>query len=74
MIFSESFGKSVLVIYRLGKSVLVNLSFGKKCLGTDIFLTTPDLVSLRILESLHIFKSKPKLNDSNSSFPLNIVL
>ena len=40
MIFSESFGKSVLVIYRLGKSVLVNLSFGKKCPGTDIFLTT----------------------------------
>ena len=39
MIFSESFGKSVLVIYRLGKSVLVNLSFGKKCPGTDIFLT-----------------------------------
>ena len=26
MIFSESFGKSVLVIYRLGKSVLVKVS------------------------------------------------
>ena len=26
-----------------------------------------------ILESLHILKSQPKLNDSNSSFPLNIV-
>ena len=25
------------------------------------------------LESLHIFKSKPKLNDSDRSFPLNIV-
>ena len=46
MIFSESFGKSVLVIYRLGKSVLVNLSFGKKCPGTDIFLTT-DITGVR---------------------------
>ena len=40
----------------------------------NILAVAPDLVSLRILESLHIFKSKPKLNDSNSSFPLNIVL
>ena len=38
-----------------------------------ILAAAPDLVSLRILESLHIFKSKPKLNDSDSSFPLNIV-
>ena len=50
------------------------------CLGPvsyddfNILAVAPDLVSLRILESLHIFKSKPKLNDSNSSFPLNIVL
>ena len=50
------------------------------CLGPvsyddfNILAVAPDLVSLRILESLRIFKSKPKLNDSNSSFPLNIVL
>ena len=50
------------------------------CLGPvsyddfNILAVAPDLVSLRILESLHIFKSKPKLNDSNSSFSLNIVL
>ena len=50
------------------------------CLGPvsyddfNILAVAPDLVSLRILESLHIFKSKPKLNDNNSSFPLNIVL
>ena len=32
-----------------------------------------DFVSLRILESLHIFKSNPSLNESLSSFPLCIV-
>ena len=40
----------------------------------NILAVAPDLVSLRILESLHIFKFKPKLNNSNSLFPLNIVL
>ena len=29
--------------------------------------------SLRILESLHIFKTKPSLNDKTSAFKLNIV-
>ena len=28
---------------------------------------------LRILESLHIFKSKPRLNDTRSAYPLNFV-
>jgi len=28
---------------------------------------------LRILESLHIFKSKPSINDMSSSIPLNVV-
>ena len=30
-------------------------------------------VSLRILESLYIYKMKPKLNETNSAFPLNMV-
>ena len=30
-------------------------------------------VSLRILESLYIYKIKPKLNETNSAFPLNMV-
>ena len=30
-------------------------------------------VSLRILESLYIYKMKPKLNETNSDFPLNMV-
>ena len=38
-----------------------------------ILEAAPDLVNLRILDSLHIFKSKPKLYDSDTSFPLNIV-
>ena len=29
--------------------------------------------SLRILESLYIYKMKPKLNETNSAFPLNMV-
>ena len=53
MIFSESFGKSVLVIYRLGKSVLVNLSFGKKCPGTDIFLTTATFYIVRVISEFY---------------------
>ena len=46
----------------------------QRCLGPvsyddfNILAVAPDLVSLRILESLHIFKSKPKLNDINCSF------
>lgn len=32
-----------------------------------------DKVSLRILESLYIFKQRPILNDTDSSFPLNII-
>ena len=50
------------------------------CLGPvsyddfNILAVALDLVSLIILESLQIFKFKPKLNDSNSSFPLNIVI
>ena len=32
-----------------------------------------DFYSLRILESLHIFKLKPVLNNQNSSFPLCVV-
>ena len=30
-------------------------------------------VSLRILESLYIYKMKPKLNETNTAFPLNMV-
>ena len=30
-------------------------------------------VSLRILESLYIYKMKRKLNETNSAFPLNMV-
>ena len=30
-------------------------------------------VSLRLLESLYIFKLNPSLNDTNSSAPLNLV-
>jgi len=32
-----------------------------------------DVISLRILESLYIFKHKPPLNDTSSAFPLSIV-
>ena len=33
--------------------------------------STSSAIDLRILESLHIFKLKPVLNDSQSSYPLN---
>ena len=32
-----------------------------------------DLISLRILESLHIYKTRPSLNDMKSAFPLNLI-
>ena len=64
MIFSESFGKSVLVIYRLGKSVLVNLSFGKKCPGTDIFLTTAD-INIQVGFNMHLYDD---IEDASSTF------
>ena len=32
-----------------------------------------NLLELRILESLHIFKDKPSLNETSSAFPLSIV-
>ena len=35
--------------------------------------STSSAIGLRILESLHIFKLKPVLNDSQSSYPLSIV-
>ena len=41
--------------------------------GFTILDSAPDFVSLRILESLHIFKLNPSINDKNSSFPLYIV-
>ena len=41
---------------------------GFKIIGHD-----PNFITLRILESLHILKKKPALNDTNSSFPLHIV-
>ena len=41
--------------------------------GFSILDSAPDFVSLRILESLHIFKLNPSINDTNSSFPLYIV-
>ena len=41
--------------------------------GSTILDSAPDFVSLRILESLHIFKLNPSINDTNSSFPLYIV-
>ena len=40
---------------------------------SSILDSAPDFVSLRILESLHIFKLNPSINDTNSSFPLYIV-
>ena len=41
--------------------------------GFTILDSAPDFVSLRILESLHIFKLNHSINDTNSSFPLYIV-
>ena len=41
--------------------------------GFSILDSAPDFVSLRILESLHVFKLNPSINDTNSSFPLYIV-
>ena len=41
--------------------------------GFSILDSAPDFVSLCILESLHIFKLNPSINDTNSSFPLYIV-
>ena len=41
--------------------------------GFTILHSAPDFVSLRILESLYIFKLNPSINDTNSSFPLYIV-
>ena len=41
--------------------------------GSTILDSAPDFVSLRILESLHIFKLNPSINDTNSSFPLHIL-
>ena len=40
----------------------------------NIIGSTKDKISLRILESLHILNTKPVLNDTNSAFPLNIVV
>ena len=41
--------------------------------GFTILDSAPDFVSLHILESLHIFKLNPSINDTNSSFLLYIV-
>ena len=41
--------------------------------GFTILDSAPDFVSLRILESLHIFKLNPSVNDTNSSFLLYII-
>ena len=48
MIFSESFGKSVLVIYRLGKSVLVKVSSYYLKFG-NCYKTVPLQVSMMTL-------------------------
>ena len=67
------------LVYKLSRQILnvnkleTSKEDIKKIFSFKILAVAPDLVSLRILESLRIFKSKPKLNDSNSSFPLNIV-
>ena len=39
----------------------------------DILQKVNSAYDLRILESLHIFKKKPKINGKNSAAPLNIV-
>ena len=36
--------------------------------------STSSAIDLRILESKHIFKLKPVLNDGQSSYPLRIVM
>ena len=43
------------------------------CDNFKILDSVNDVFSLRILESLYIFKYKPTLNDNNSSVQLNIV-
>ena len=39
----------------------------------SILNNTSSLLDLRILESLYIFRHKPKLNNTQSCFPLEIV-
>ena len=39
----------------------------------SILNSTSSLFDLRILESLYIFRHKPKLNNTQSCFPLEIV-
>ena len=63
-------GREVVPNWRL---INLSASFGVSYDDFNILAVAPDLVNLRILESFHIFKSKPKLNDSNNSFPLNFV-
>ena len=38
-----------------------------------IVRTASNVIDLRILESLHIFKTRPVFNDMQRSFPLNIL-
>ena len=72
-------GVSELVLFCL---FLLILWLGLTLSGVGVPVTLDDFriigstysaIDLRILESMHIFKSKHVLNDSQSSYPLSIV-